>query len=177
MDFPTLYYPPPTILTTFHEDMGAGHAQQLGSASSQSWTVANKALYFPFRIYEHQVAYQLLAWIGTAPAGNVDMALYRSDKSRIVSAGTTAVGTASTVQEFNIANTELPPGEYLLGFAASATAVSIFASSSADEVALSYGPIFEQTTALALPDPCVPVLCTDASPLRIAIGIQFFPTF
>jgi hypothetical protein len=159
--------------------VGAGTAgNDLGSAASGSWSVNNKAYFYPFRLQSHAVAYQLLFWVGATSSGNIDVGIYDSQKNLVVSSGSTAMSaTVNTVQELNITDTALPPGDYLLAGACSTTGGTCFRVASNDELALASYPVYEQTLALALPNPCTPVACTDTAPMRWVIGIQFVPTF
>ena len=184
MDFPNLRISPPPILTPFHSDMMGSFSYLLsvlgtamGVAVSAIWPVANKAYFYPFHLDDWATAYQLLFWVGGVSSGNIDVAIYDSQKNRIVSAGSTAMSaTVNTVQELNITDTVLPPGDYLLGFACDNITGTCFRVQSAlDEIILPDYMIYEETglTAAALPDPCTPVVCTDTTvALRIA-GIQF----
>lgn len=185
-DFPDYRMPPPPILTPWHaESMGVVirgmiNISTLNGATSATWPVANKAYFFPFRLTDWATAYQLLFWVGATSSGNIDVAIYDSEKNRIVSAGSTAMSaTVNTVQELNITDTVLPPGEYLLGVACDNTTGTVFQNSAADEFVFAHLPIYEQAglTAAALTDPAVPVVCTDASPSVIACGIQFRSVF
>lgn len=185
-DWPNLYQPTLPVFTPWSLDLqgatvsasAANFTGGLGSSSSAVWTVANKAYFYPFRLHEFAVAYQLLFWVGATSNGNIDVGIYDSQKNLIISSGSTAMSaTVNTVQELNITNTELNPGEYLLAGACSSATGTCFQLSTGDELALPVSPVYEQTSALALPNPCTPVLCTDGSPPRVAIGIQFVPTF
>ncbi|MDP3909266.1 MAG: hypothetical protein Q8Q14_02655 [Gemmatimonadales bacterium] len=185
MDWPNIKWPAPPVLTPFAlESLGFGVPAPTGSASiggatSSTWSVNNKAYFYPFRLHEFATAYQLLFWVGATSSGNIDVGIYDSQLNLIVSAGSTAMSaTVNTVQEINITDTVLPPGDYLLGVACSTTAGTCFNSGGGvDDILLSSYPVYEQTTALPLPDPAVPVLCTDSSPSRWVCGIQFVPTF
>ena len=181
MDFPTARLIPPPVLTPFNaEAYGLGRATfVLGGATSATWPANDKAYYYPFRLHEFVTARQLLFWVGATSSGNIDVAIYDSQLNRIVAAGSTAMSaTVNTWQEINITDTVLPPGDYYLGVACSTTAGTCFMSAGlADEQALSKWPIYEQASALPLPNPAVPVLCTDATPPVMAVGIQFASVF
>ena len=183
MDFPTYRMPPPPILTPFHPDslgmaLPGGASAALGSIASSAWPADNLALFYPFRLYDWATAYQLLFWVGATSSGNIDVGIYDSQKNLIVSAGSTAMSaTVNTVQELNIADTVLPPGDYLLGVACSTTGGTTFTTATADELLLSVHPIYEQASALPLPDPCVPVSTTQTSTARVVCGIQFRTVF
>lgn len=187
MDFPRYSLPPPPILLPdslesdwFGTQASAATNQTNSSNSSFAWPVNNKAYFYPFRLLTFATVYQLLFFVGATSAGNIDVGIYDSQKRRIVSAGTTAMSaTVNTVQELNVTDTVLPPGDYLLAAACSTTGGFVFGRSALnDELTLGAVPVYEQTSALPLPDPCVPVLCTDASvPMSMSIGIQLVPTF
>jgi len=150
-------------------------------AASMAWPSNNLALFYPFRLSHWATAYQLLFWVGSASSGNIDVGVYDSQQHLIVSSGSTAMSaTANTVQELNIADTLLAPGDYLLAVACSTTGGSVFAtalSNSGDEDMLTLIPIYEQAAAMPLPSTCVPVVTTSAAPKIVVGGIQFSPTF
>jgi hypothetical protein len=182
-DFPYDPMPAPPILTPYHmESIGGPLAAlgfHLGNATSAAWPSADRALFFPFTLSSWATAYQLLFFVGATSSGNIDMGIYNSQNGRIVSAGSTAMSaTVNTIQELNITDTVLAPGDYLLGVVCSSGTGTTFTSTSlGDELGLQTWPVYEQATALPLPDPCVPVLSTLTSPLVVVCGIQFVPTF
>lgn len=187
-DFPQFRYPPPPILTPYSIESlgwamsGASLGTNLTSATSFAWPANNKAYYFPFTLRDFATALQLLFWVGGTSSGNIDVGIYDSQKNRIVSAGSTAMSaTISTVQEINITDTPLHPGEYLLGVSCSTTGGFFMGTPStgvADEAVLGQFPIYEEALgSVTLPDPCTPVYCTDASPKVVAVGIQFASVF
>lgn len=181
-DFPIYEVPVSPILTPWSpESLGnAGNAfgRPLGGASSSTWVAANKAFYYPFRLSSWATAYQLLFWVGATSSGNIDVGIYDRQLHRIVSAGSTAMSaTVNTVQELNITDTVLPPGDYLLGGVCSNTTGTVLLHTLADELALSAMPIYEEANALPLPDPATPVVSTQSTPPIVAIGIQFRSVF
>ena len=180
--------PAPVVVTPFHyESTGRASASSglatlptLGGAASTAWTAANKALFYPFRLTGWAIAYQLLFWVGATSSGNLDVGIFDSNKNKIVSAGSTAMSaTVNTVQELNITDTVLAPGEYLLGAAVDNTTGTVFAVAASDEISLSNYPIYEQAslTAAALTDPAVPVPFTGSSVPIVAVGIQLRSVF
>lgn len=183
MDFPIYKLPPPPVLTPFCiESLGlftpVATLSPLGSIASTAWPTNNLAFFYPFRLYDWATAYQLLFWVGATSSGNIDVGIYDSQLNLIVGAGSTAMSaTVNTVQELNIADTILPPGDYLLGVVCSTTAGTVFGSITADENILSSVPVYEQASALPLPNPCVPVMATGVNPFRAACGIQFRSIF
>jgi len=176
--------PPPVLMPHSLDSLGiatsAGN-QVLNGASSAAWKSNNLALFYPFRMFDWATAYQLLFFVGATSNGNIDVGIYDSQKNLIVSSGSTAMSaTVNTVQELNIADTVLAPGDYLLGVVCSTTTGTVFATAipgGTDEFALTTVPIYQQASALPLPNPCVPVITTEGDPVVVVCGIQFRPTF
>lgn len=185
MDFPQSVLVPPPILSTFSREcvgqaLIGGAFTVLDATTSRAWTANNKAYYYPFTLYAHCTAYQLLFMVGSTSSGNIDVGIYDNEANLIVGAGSTAMSAStSTVQQINITDTALKPGRYFLGVACSTTAGTCFngGSSSNDEQILPLLPVYEQASALPLPSTATPVLCTDAAPPIWVCGIQFVPTF
>lgn len=181
-DWPGFVLPPPPILTPYNIDsLGVAApaiAAPLSGAASGTWPTSNKAYFYPFMLSEWATAYQLLFYVGATSGNNIDVGIYDSQKNLVVSSGSTAMSaTTNTWQELNITDTSLPPGEYLLAASCNGTTGTVFRQAGSDEIILPSMPVYEQTSAFALPDPCTPVICTDTTPFRMAIGIQLFSTF
>lgn len=179
MDFPSYYLPPPPVMTTMHPDcrgLSTTISVRLDSMASAAWPTASLGLFYPFVLTSTATAYQLLFYVGATSGGDIDMAIYDSQKNRIVSAGSTAMSASiNTVQELNITDTVLGPGVYLLAVSSSATSGTVFGFQISDETSLAALPVYEQAglTGATLPDPCVPVVTTSTAPLIAAVGIQF----
>ena len=184
-DFPRYNMPAPPILTPWSPDSlgltsspAATAMGTLFSLASVAWPTNNLALFYPFNLYDWATAYQLLFWVGATSSGNIDVGIYDSQKNLIVSAGSTAMSaTVDTVQELNITDTVLGPGSYLLAVTCSTTGGTTYYNTINDEIVLSAITIYQQASALPLPDPCAPVISTSATPPLIACGIQFRSVF
>jgi len=183
MDFPAAILPPFPILTPWVAEsagpaifgLGGGG---IGTATSSTWPANNLALFYPFKLADWATVYQLFFWVGATSSGNIDVGIYDSQKNRIVSAGTTAMSaTVNTIQELNVTDTVLGPGSYLLGAACSTTVGTGFRVTNTDEVYLPSFPGYEQATALPLPDPCVPVVNTQANVTVFVAGAQLRSVF
>lgn len=179
MDFPSIGVVPPPVLTTFHIDGRAGYpASTLFGSTSSAWPTANLALYYPFRLYSFATAYQLLVLIGATSTGNVDVGIYDAQKNLIVSSGSTACGAINTVQEFDITNTVLAPGDYMLGLAFSTNTATTFVGTAAnDELILGGVVVYEEASAMPLPSTATPVVTTLDVPRMSLAGIQFRSVF
>ena len=113
--------------------------------------------------------------MGSASAGNIDVAVYDSALNRVVSAGSTAMSaTVNTVQELNVTDTLLSPGQYLFGVACSSASGSVFLVSDVDEQVLSLMPVYEVTglSSATWPATIAPVISTAATTRLAIAGMQ-----
>lgn len=179
-DFPAYRLPPPPVLTPYHPDslgnsvLAATSTDTFGNTLSTAWPTSNLAFFYPFQLYDFATAYQLLWFVGGTAAGNIDVGIYDSQANLIISAGSTAMSaTINTVQELNIADTALRPGEYFLAGGCTLNTGTVFARSIGDELVLSSRLMYEQATAVPLPAAAAPVLPTGVGMLLPVIGIQF----
>lgn len=80
----------------------------------------NQAWYIPFLIYRPYVARKMWIVNGSGTInGNMDMGIYTSGGTRIVSMGNTAQATVNFVQTLDITDTLLAPGQYYMAFSSS----------------------------------------------------------
>lgn len=114
-DLPSSQLP---ILTTVHpwsmEAIGhylvaSGAGGAMASHSSKVWQSANRAYLFPFTTHRPELALQLWVSNGAAVSGNIDIGIYNSDGTRIVSTGSTAQAGISTIQAVTV-SAWLPAG-------------------------------------------------------------------
>jgi len=180
-DFPSYMMPPPPILLTTCIDASVSQqgATPLLSASSNTWPTNNIATYVPFRLTSWATVYQLLFWVGATSAGNIDVGIYDAQKNKIVSSGSTAMSaTVNTVQELNVTDTVLSPGNYLLAASCSTTSGTCFAQSAvSDEFGLSSFSLFQEASALPLPATATPVLTTATDTRLFCFGAQLRSVF
>ena len=183
-DWPRLFAPVSPILNPWSPEAygaalnGSTHTM-LGNAASTAWPANNQAMYIPFRITAPALVRQLLFMVGGTSSGNIDVGIYDSQKHLIVSSGSTAMSASTnTVQELNVTDKWLNPGEYLLGASCSTTAGTVFGLGSiADELMLPVITLYQEASALPLPATATPVVSTDGTPKLPLIGIQFAATF
>lgn len=181
-DFSTYDLPVPPILSTYSRDFFGKMMQSGGptgsamSATSSAWPTANIALIYPFKLCEWATAYQLLLHIGATTSGNVDIGIYDSQGNRIVSSGSTAAGTINVLQQFNITDTVLSPGDYYLAIGCDNTTCTMFSSPAVpDETFMTRAPVYQVTglTGPTLPATITPVVTTQTTIKLIVAGIQF----
>lgn len=165
-DFPDVFLEGPPVISPWHYPesasgfMGFGG---MGAAASTTWVTGNTAVYYPFMLTGVVTVVDLYWWVGATQGGNVDVGIYDAQKNRLVSSGSTAMSaTVNTIQVLSCTDTTLLPGDYLMGGVCSVNTGTIFvgASGVTDETGLVMAPIYEQASALPLPDPCVPVVST-----------------
>lgn len=93
------------------------------SGTGRVWPAANRAIYMPV-VVSIPVVVTNLSVIVAVQSGNMDVGIYSETGTRIVSAGSTAVGAAG-LQVFNIADTTLVPGVYFLAMCVDNTTASV----------------------------------------------------
>lgn len=134
----------------------------VATPTSQAWPVNNKAFYYPFSLATSAIVLKLF-WVNGATvnaANNIDVAIYDSSFNRLVSTGSTAQGTASIAQEVDVTDLTLARGSYFLGMACSTTAATFsMHSTGTTQIGRIIG-VLEQTSALALPNPATPAVCS-----------------
>lgn len=117
-----------------------------------AWPTANKAIFVPFPVFDRRVVSKLyVCTSGTAAAtGNVDVGVYDSSGTRLVSAGSTAKVSAYDDQTFDVTDTTLGPGTYYIAVACDNTTDTFYAASPTAPTVTALG-IFSQTSAFPLP--------------------------
>lgn len=99
---------------------------------------------------------------------NIDVGIYRDNGykpgTRLVSAGSTAQGTASQVQFVDITDTTLPPGLYWLAISCDALSATLFCDSGANSRNAVF--LFEKSACVPLP--------SSITTVTEAVGVQYF---
>lgn len=111
-DWPGAGFFPATILTCFDQKHPSVSLSGNPTAGG-TWPAANRAIFVPI-VVDEIVTVSKIAVLPTVQSGNLDVGIYREDGTRLVSAGSTAVGTAGAVQVIDITDTVLDPGVYFL---------------------------------------------------------------
>lgn len=180
MDWPRPRFVSPAIMHPHHPDSlgGAITAAVLNAVTASVWGAANKAYYYPFTLYDWATVYQFLLFVGSSSAGNVDIGIFDSQGNKVISTGSTAMSaTANTIQEINVTDTVLAPGEYFIGVSRDTTSGNVMATGVADELALSQFAVYEEASAFPLPTTATMVKCTDNTVNIFSCGAQLVPTF
>lgn len=159
MDFPFVpgasgSFPPHSILSTADPQFAPIAAASLRNntqfSTSGAVQVANAAIFQPYMLPQRFLAVKMAITTGTTPSGNVDVGIYDRWGTRLVSIGSTAIGAASTRQEFDITDTVLEPGLIYIAFAGSATTVTTLNGGSTHDQMRAGGARY-MTSAFALP--------------------------
>ena len=118
-DFPISVVEP---LVTIHpwslESMGTGiiglGGVTLISVTSAVYPTANLALFIPFVLTKPKTVLQLFSFTGGTKSGNIDMAIYSEDGTKLTSAANVAQGTINVLQVFDITDIQIGPGVFYL---------------------------------------------------------------
>lgn len=95
--------------------------------ASATWPAANRIIFVPFELSHEVVVTKLCVYNGaTAGANTFDVGIYTKDVVRIVAAGSTSGGSTSALQEIDITDTILAPGQYYMGMVCSNTTRTAF---------------------------------------------------
>lgn len=140
------------------------------SAAGQGYIAANLVLYIPFHVPEATILTKLFWVNGNAVTGNLDIGLYQTDGTLLVSSGTTAQTGTNTIQITDITDTAIARGTYYFGIVGDTTGATqkLFAALPAVGIMQALG-ILEQAS-VTLP------LATNASPATFAaVSHAFVP--
>lgn len=142
------------VLSTFGPESPIGMACQNARFATAGgvWNTANTAQYIPILVPEFCTVYQLGTEV-TAQAGNLDLGIYTEDGTRLVSAGSTAVGGVG-IQAVNVTDTNLSPALYYLAMNCSDATTAAFKRIAPDGTTLrAHGGCSQAVGATALPNP------------------------
>jgi hypothetical protein len=163
----------PPLVGTFTSGVSpaASELAITGAAASSAWESANVGAYFPILIPSACVVRRLW-WANGATVSasyNVDCGLYLDSGykpgARLISAGSTAQGTASEVQFVDVTDTTLAPGRYWIGMSCSSASATFFRAQTGASVAYS-DAVFrfqENTSSMPLPATATPAESTNTN--------------
>lgn len=118
--------------------------------TSAVWPTANRAIYVPFTLDVGVLVTQMFTHNGAAAADNIDIGIFNSAGTKLVSSGSTAQSGTNTLQIFDVTDTPIGPGYFFMGLAMDGTTGTIFRAAPGSHVLASYG-IKTETSAFALP--------------------------
>lgn len=136
--------------------LGFANANGIG-VNSVAWPAANLALFSPVYVWATQTLTQLVAQWNTT-SGNVDIGIYDSNLTKIVSSGSTAA--SGLVQQFNVADTVLTRGTYYVALAADNTTLQVRRGTQSVAAFGRMLGMFEQASAFPLPATATPAAYT-----------------
>ena len=121
------------------------HGLGYGNGNETSWGTANRARFYPIRLYSPTWARRII-FAGGNTTGSVDVGIYRRDGTLITSSGATT--NANSVLAPTLSPVVLlTPGDYYLAMACSSGSSSIFASTPS----AGYRGVMYMETAYTLP--------------------------
>lgn len=177
-DWNRVLLPPFFMISPFSPESIGGHIafQSLTTMTPASGTVTqNQAYFFPFRLDVGATAVKMACVIGATANGNIDVGIYDDGFNYIISSGATAQGSTNTLQEFDITDTELPPGIYWMAVSLSSATGTVFRTNGADEISVSHLPCYQQASAHPLPTTsATPIISGESIPVfLVAMGVSF----
>lgn len=173
-DFPS----PPTLpLTIWTADarhgLGVGNrAIAAGSAAfaSVAWGTANLMQLVPVRVPYRYPVQSLYTYNFATVAGNLEIGVYSTDMTKIVSTGSVAQAGASTIQSVNV-DAVLEPDMYYLALASSSTTATFAGSAMGTATRLRYMGLLQQALA-GLPMPAAATPATNTATRMPLIGMS-----
>ena len=144
-----LFDPPLTVITTKEiYDESAGMTSSLMN-NATAWPSANRAIFCPFYVKQVITIYQMAIEV-TTQSGNLDIGIYKTDGTRLVSKGSTAVAAAG-VQAVDITDTTLTPGIYFAALNIDNTTAAVRAAAGSTVIAVMSGVRQQAVGAVTLP--------------------------
>lgn len=106
----------PSISTLSREALGFALLQGSGNST---WPTANDALFIPFTIRRYALVQRMFSINNNVASGNLDLGIFTSDGTRIVSTGSTAQSGTSQKQFFPLFSPPryLSPNQYYMAIA------------------------------------------------------------
>ena len=130
----------------FGDEVGAFQVASPGTAVA----VANRAYYQPFYLPTTVQVLKLYIANGATIDGNIDMGIYSTAGTRLVSQGSVAHAGVDVLQPLDIADTVLARGTYYLSFAASSATATFTRIVLNTQICRAAG-LLQQNTAFPLP--------------------------
>lgn len=122
-----------------------------GTASSAAWGLANRAIFVPLHLSGPYTIRRMFFGVGTTGGtNNADIGLYDLAGNKLVSSGSTLVGTASTIQYLDVTDTTVGPGSYYLALVMNGTTATFQRQGYTNEMGKYTGALV-MTSAFALP--------------------------
>jgi len=138
------------ISTASPESLGPEIAAFGLTNAGTTWPSANLAIYIPFVLQSPITVVKMFVLNDDAVSGNIDVGIYNTDGTRLVSSGSTTHADTNAMQVFDVTDTTLAAGYYFFACALDNTTgkLSRWPVPSDRERAMG---IHVQTSAFALP--------------------------
>lgn len=125
--------------------------------ASVSAGTANRAWYIPFHLVTPITAVKLWTYNGGTAAGNIDIAIYRSDFTKLVSSGAVAQSGTNVLQAYDITDTSIPVGRNYIGVSPSSSTATFFGWSASQIAEWQAMGVQSEAAAHPLPATATPV--------------------
>jgi hypothetical protein len=120
--------PLPALVSALSQySCGLEMATTSAAGAAAAWSAANRAFYIPLYVPANTLILKMFCINGGTINGNIDLGLYGSDGTRLVSSGSVAHAGANTIQELDITDTLLvAPGRYYMAMASNSGTATLF---------------------------------------------------
>ena len=154
MIYPLFDLPPLVTIHTFSLEC-LGPCLQANNRVATSWVsaaypAANRALYIPFHLMQPITVRKLFVYNGATAAGNIDIGILDSAGTLQCSAGSTAQAGTSVLQEFDITDKLIGPGDFYFGVSKDDAVGTLFDNAPGFQVLRTVG-MAQEASAFPLP--------------------------
>lgn len=118
--------------------------------TAATWPTASMAIYVPIKVRRPVIVKKLAISNGATASGEVDLGIYNTAGTRLVSVGGSSQLGTSTEQVFDVTDTTLQPGIYYLAAVLDNTLGTVVADADAAPLCASYG-VLTEASAYPLP--------------------------
>jgi hypothetical protein len=125
-----------------------------GFFASAVWPAANRAIFVSFTVEQPTTVFQIGWHNGTVVSGNLDVGIYDTAGTRLVSKGSTAQAGVTQIQLADITNTLLIPGIYFMAMCVDNVTATVWRYSTGSVAAyIACGVQQQAVGVVTLPDP------------------------
>jgi hypothetical protein len=120
-------------------------------STTTAWATQYRAIYVPVRVPQRVTVVELGVSNGTTATGNIDIGLYDSAGTRLVSTGSTAKSASAVIQAIDVTDTTIGPGLYYLGLNNDTTTDTVGCEIASAPLPAAMGVLAETLGAVTLP--------------------------
>jgi len=125
---------------------------QAGASSAvPAWGTQYRAIYVPVGVPRRCIVLELGFVNASTGAGNVDVGIYNSAGVRLVSTGTQAKGTTTSIWTYNVTDTTIGPGLYYIALNLDTATDTVYGTTATAPTPMARGLLTETLGSITLP--------------------------